>query len=394
MQYKELKEWIKQSQLAWLVKYLKSILTLKDRILDLKNKLTAKTWAEKSIVYFTGHTMYEWSPDSLKSGIGGSETAVINLAKEWTQLGYSVTVYGNFGKRAGLYDGANYRHYTEFNRFDTFDTLILWRRVDYLNFSYKANRVWFDVHDVLYKDQFNEQNLKNIDLIFFKSNYQRKLLPQVTEDQFVIIPNGVKTSLVEMDLTRKDPYKLIYASNYQRGLELMLTHGWSIIKREIPEAVLHIYYGWNFTDLMYGDDPDYQRWKDKMIQLMNQPGIFEHGKVGQDVLIAEKASAIIHYYATNFEEMEPISLKESAVVGCLPVTTDYAALAEKEYCLKTSGDPNDPETQVAVAHKVVELLNDPIKRATLSQEARRFAKAETWDNIAQRWIDQMTKPNR
>ncbi len=390
MQYQDIKEWIKQSNLAWLVKYLKGFRELKDSLLELKNRLSAKTWADQSIVYFAGHTMYEWSPDSLKAGIGGSETAIINLVREWSKLGYSVTVYGNFGDKTGVYDGATYRHYTEFNRFDTFDTLILWRRVDYLNFSYKANRVWFDVHDVLYKDQFNEQNLKNIHTIFFKSNYQRGLLPQVSEDKFVIIPNGVKNSLIDIDLTHKNPYKLIYASNYQRGLELMLTHGWRIIKREIPEAVLHIYYGWDFTDLMYGNDPDYRFWKDNMIELMNQPGIVEHGKVGQDVLIAEKANAVIHYYATNFEEMEPISLKESAVVGCLPVTTNYAALAEKEYCLKSSGDPNDPKTQEAVAYKVVELLKDPLKLEALSQNSRQIAKTETWDNIAKLWIDQLT----
>lgn len=391
MGYQEIKERIKQSKLSWMVKYLKGGLELKNRVFELKDRMTAKKWPEKSIVYCAGHTIFEWSPDSLKTGIGGSETAIINLTKEWTKLGYAVTVYGNFGDKAGLYDGANYRHYTEFNRFDTFDTLILWRRVDFLNFSYKANRVWYDVHDVLYKDQFNEKNLKNIDTIFFKSGYQRSLLPQVTEDKFVIIPNGVDRSLLDLDLTQKDPYKLVYASNYQRGLELMLVHGWPIIKSEIPEAVLHIYYGWNFTDLMYGEDQDYLSWKDKMVGLMNQPGVIEYGRVGQTALIAEKANAAIHYYATNFEEMEPISLKESAVVGCLPVTTAYAALAEKEYCLKSSGDPNDKKTQEAVAYKVVELLRDRKKLEELSYQSQQLAKAETWDNIAKRWIEQLKK---
>lgn len=391
MEYQGIKEWIKQSNLAWIVKYLKGVLLLKNRILELKDKLTAKTWAEKSIVYLAGHTMYEWSPDSLKTGIGGSETAIINLTREWSKLGYSVTVYGNFGNKAGVYDEANYRHYTEFNKFDAFDTLILWRRVDFLNFSYKANRVWYDVHDVLYKDQFNDQNLKNIHTVFFKSKYQRSLLPQVSEDKFVIIPNGIKTSLIDIDLTSKNPYKLIYASNYQRGLELMLVHGWSIIKREVPDAMLHIYYGWDFTDLMYKDDPEYIRWKHKMIELMDQPGVVEHGKVGQDVLIAEKSNAVIHYYATNFEEMEPISLKESAMVRCLPVTTNYGGVAEKEFCLKSSGDPNDPDTQKAVAYKVVELLKDQTKLEVLSQHAKQLAETETWDRIAKLWIDQMKK---
>lgn len=389
MDVQTIKEQIKQSKMSWIVKYLKGGRDLRNRVFELKDQMTAKKWAKKSIVYCAGHTMYEWSPDSLKTGIGGSETAIINLAKEWTKLGYAVTVYGNFSDKVGVYDGANYRHYTEFNRFDQFDTLILWRRVDFLNVSYRANRVWYDVHDVLYKDQFNDQNLKNIHTIFFKSHYQRSLLPQVPDDKFVIIPNGIKTSLIEIDSTNKNPHKLIYASNYQRGLELMLVHGWSIIKKEVPDAVLHIYYGWDFTDLMYGEDPEYLLWKDKMTTLMKQPGVIEHGKVGQDVLIAEKASAVIHYYATNFEEMEPISLKESAMVRCLPVTTDYGGVAEKEFCLKSPGDPNDPETQAAVAHRVVALLKDQTTLEELSQNAKQLAQKETWDKIATLWIDHM-----
>ncbi len=391
MNYKESKEWIKQSNLSWMIKYVKGLLGLRNKVIDLKDKMTSKQWADKSIVYFTGHTMYEWSPDSLRTGIGGSETAVINLSKEWTKLGYSITVYGNFGKSAGTYDGVQYLHYTEFNKYDRFDTLIVWRRVDYINISYQANRVWYDVHDVLYKDQFNEQNLGHIDTIFFKSNYQRSLIPQATEDRFVIIPNGVDRSLLDLDITHKDPHKLIYASNYQRGLELMLVHGWPIVKREIPEAILHIYYGWEFTDLMYGEKPEYVSWKDKMLELMKQPGIVEHGRVGQATLIAEKANAVINYYATNFEEMEPISLKESAIVGCLPVTTNYAALAEKEYCLRLEGDPNHKTTQEAVAYKVIELLKNPAMLEELSQQSRQDAKNETWDNIAKRWIEQIRK---
>jgi glycosyltransferase involved in cell wall biosynthesis len=238
---------------------------------------------------------------------------------------------------------------------------------------------------------FNERNLGNIDTIFFKSEYQRSLLPQVSEDKLVVIPNAANKSLLDIDITHKDPYKLIYASNYQRGLELMLIHGWPIIKREIPEATFHIYYGWDFTDQMYGHTPEYQSWKAKMLELMKQPGIFEHGKVGQDDLITIKAGAVINYYGTNFEEMDSVSIKESAMVGCLPVTTKYGGLAEKEYCLRIPGDPNDPGTQEAVANKVVELLKDRARLQELSQKSRKIAETETWDRIAQRWIDQISE---
>ena len=87
--------------------------------------------------------------------------------------------------------------------------------------------------------------------------------------------------------------------------------------------------------------------------------------------------------------MEPISLKESAMVRCLPVTTDYGGVAEKEFCLKSPGDPNDPETQAAVAHRVVALLKDQTTLEELSQNAKQLAQKETWDKIATLWIDHM-----
>lgn len=42
-------------------------------------KFKQKNWPTKSIVYYTEPTGYEWTPDSLKKGIGGSESAIIYL---------------------------------------------------------------------------------------------------------------------------------------------------------------------------------------------------------------------------------------------------------------------------------------------------------------------------
>ena len=85
-----------------------------------------KTWPEGSIVYYAG-SIYGWIPPDFNRGLGGSELAALSLAREWAQLGYSVTVFNDCGAGAGVYEGVNYRPYTEFNPFDHFDTLIIWR---------------------------------------------------------------------------------------------------------------------------------------------------------------------------------------------------------------------------------------------------------------------------
>jgi hypothetical protein len=126
-----------------------------------------------------------------------------------------------------------------------------------------------------------------------------------------------------------------------------------------------------------------------MIELMTQPGITEHGRVGQAELMQTKATATIHYYATTCEETDCISVRESVTVGCIPVTTDYAVFREKNYCIKIPGDPHAPTTQVAVAQKVVDLLKDPTQLESIRQRSKAWVKNETWDRIAQLWLEQM-----
>ncbi|MDJ1169428.1 glycosyltransferase family 1 protein [Roseofilum sp. BLCC_M154] len=346
--------------------------------------LRPKVWPNKSIVYYTGATQRVWTPETLKVGLGGSETAIIQLTKVWVKLGYTVTVYNNCGTEAGIYDGVEYRHYSEFNQYDEFDILIIWRYPWRLYARTKAKRIWLDLHEVMQPDQVTKSKLKNFDCVFVKSAYHRSLLPEIEETTIAIIPNGVDPSYFEYSKCYKDPYKLVYASNYIRGLERMLQYGWPIIKKEIPEAHLHIYYGWSGNDF---SKPEVQAWKEKMIALMNQSGVTDHGRIGVEKLIQEKSTASIHYYGCTFQEIDCISVRESAAVGCVPVTTDYVALSEKNYCMKAPGNPYKQTTQEAVAMKIIELLNNQDRLEEIRQEFQQLAQEETWENSAKLWLN-------
>lgn len=344
-----------------------------------------KEWPEKSIVYYTGRSFEEWTPDSLKTGVGGSETAVIHLAKNWVKQGYKVTVYGNCGTKEGVFDGVEYKNYYRFNRRDTFDTLVIWRAPWELEFNWKANRVWLDLHDVPNPREFSEDRLEKVDKIFVKSDYHRSLLPNVPDEKFVIVPNGVDGKLEKLDKNKHKPHKLIYASSYDRGLEHMLRWGWPIIKKEIPQATLDIYYGWNLFDAVHKNNPERKKWKAEMLELMSQKGVKEHGRVGHEELLKEKAKSIIHYYATDFEEIDCISVRESALVGCVPVTTDYAALEGRAYCLTHEGDPKLQETHENIAKNIVKHLKDKDLGKT-RVKFKELAREETWDKIAAQWL--------
>mgnify|MGYP003335698633 FL=1 len=80
------------------------------------------------------------------------------------------------------------------------------------------------------------------------------------------------------------------------------------------------------------------------------------------------------------------SVRESALVGAVPVTTDYAGLADKNYCVKVPGNPYEKETQEALADKIVELLKKPEQVQEIREKNVELVKDETWENVAKLWL--------
>jgi tetratricopeptide (TPR) repeat protein len=152
-----------------------------------------RKWGEKEICYFAnfGQKHFEpWSPQSLESGIGGSETAVISLAREWAKQGYKVTIYGDPGEAKGEHDGVTYLPWYYFNPRDSFNVFIQWRGWQ-LAGKVKAKKFLVDLHDIYSAVDLDEEQLRNIDKIMVKSTYQRGLAPTIPLEKFEVISNGI-----------------------------------------------------------------------------------------------------------------------------------------------------------------------------------------------------------
>lgn len=142
------------------------------------------TWTEKSIVIFCGKGYEEWGPHTLDRGMGGSEEAVVYLSRELAKLGYNVTVYAEF---EGSDRGVTYLPWKEINVRDHFNIFVSWRAPQYLE-KIRAKVKLADIHDVL-----PEQTIKNYPDVTYlvKSAYHRALYPEVPDDKFKIIGNGI-----------------------------------------------------------------------------------------------------------------------------------------------------------------------------------------------------------
>ena len=154
-----------------------------------------KTWSDKSITILVGEGYEEWGPHTLDKGMGGSEEAVIYLARELAQLGWSVTVYGavdeeiiDHSREDGSAKGlVFYKPWREINKEDNFNVFIAWRAPDFTQ-HIKAKVKLVDVHDLV-----PEEVLKPFEDVtyMFKSNYHKNAYPQLKEENTRVIGNGI-----------------------------------------------------------------------------------------------------------------------------------------------------------------------------------------------------------
>jgi len=158
----------------------------------LKKVAPPKIWGEKEICYianFGGKAIEHWDGESLKKGIGGSETAVIELSKEWTKLGYSVTVYGDPVEEK-IIDGVRYLPWYYLNFKDSFSTVIQWRSAN-LSKKLSCKKFFVDLHDVVSPASF-EGRLSGITALLVKSEAHKKLLYGIPDEKIVVIQNGIR----------------------------------------------------------------------------------------------------------------------------------------------------------------------------------------------------------
>ena len=352
---------------------------------DIFNKKDKK----REITWYCPHTWEPWSPKSLDKGVAGSQTAVIYLSKEWAKLGHKVKVYNNCGSEEGIYEGVEYIDYKKFDKKKVYDILILWRErsLGLLDNDIKAKKIFLELQDFPFRSNaFNEKQIKKVDKLFMKSRFHASFFKNIPKNKIIIIPNGVDLKYLDLK-NKKDSNRLIYASNYHRGIEHMLKYGWPIIKKEIPDAKLDIYYGWGQLDFYKKDKEEYQKWKKMLLKLIKEsPGVNDKGRISQEELMKEKSKSSIHYYGCIWPETDCISVRESALVGCVPVTSNYSAIGEKPYCIRVKGDPKQKETQEKIAHKIVKLMKNPKKLDRLRKKVSRLAAKDGWSVIAKRWL--------
>lgn len=352
----------------------------------LRNKYSGQV-KNNRIVMFCGPSPEAWSPLSVNTGIGGSEEAVINMSKELVKLGWIVDVYTNCNAPAN-YDGVQYHNDYEYDITEKCDIFIAWRMADYVKFAPEGSRVFLWLHDIQRAEFYNPSILERIEKIFALSKYHRTNLPDIPDDKFFITTNGIDVSQFSENGFKKIPYKCIYASSPDRGLDIVL-ECWPKIKGKYPSATLDIFYGFTKTyDELHKEDYNMVKYKEKIMEMIKQPGIVYHGRVGHKELADAFMQSSFWIYPTSFTEIFCITAIKSQASGTYPITTDLAALDETvQYGIKINGDIRNPEVKEKYLSAVLETMG---KDGSLLNKEREKMKEwalsnYSWSNVANNW---------
>lgn len=357
-----------------------------------------ETSSGRDVVFFCGFTEEEWTPETAKmKGIGGSEEAIIWLSKLLVKRGWNVEVYNNCGHKEQIFDGVKYKPYWSWNYRDKQDIVVLWRSPKLAEYNINTTKLFIDLHDVIKEGEFTEKRLAKIDKIFVKSNFHRSLFPNVPDEKFVVIPNGIDCKLFEKEIKKNDNL-IINTSSPDRSLSTFIDIC-AEIKKQIPDVICKWAYGWGVFDVAHGEDMEIMKWKEQQIDKMKEMGIENLGRLSHDEIAKLYKKANIFLYPSEFAEIDCISLTKAMAGGAIPLTTDFSAMGEKEnpyglfvnsektkdnWCLPYQYDfalQDEKKKRDLISEAIKILKNPPKDRSKLKEQAKKY----DWNLIVKQW---------
>jgi hypothetical protein len=339
------------------------------------------------IVYYAGDFQPDWQADS--KSLGGSEQAIVHLSESWAKLGFKVAVYANLNKESSI-NGVDYFRNSQFPYSKKHKVLILWRvsGLIILSLRPKADVIIADFHDTFNPGlKFIKAYADNINYFMFKSEFHAKcfetIVCKLEEEKRIVLPNGVRVS----DFQRKDgdperdPFRVVYASAYDRGLIWMVKGLWSVIQQLEPRAELHVYYG-----IESMPDPVL---RNALLESMATMHIMDHGRQPLNIIRREKLRAGFHLYPSHsMFETDCISVRESLVAGCIPILAKTGVFLERDGFF-IDFNIQDPETLKKPAIEIVKLMRDNARMNSLREELYKSKTITTWEEVANGWLPLM-----
>jgi glycosyltransferase involved in cell wall biosynthesis len=170
---------------------------------------------------------------------------------------------------------------------------------------------------------------------------------------------------------------------------------WPDVKKAVPKAELHIFYGWKLFERFYKDNPGSMAWKQKMDKMMEADGITHHGRVLQPELEIWYKKCGLWTYPTHFGEISCISAMKAQAWGAVPVVVNYAALETTvQHGIKIDGDIYEKDTREGYKRELIKILKDHDRQKKIRKKMMPWAKKEfSWNKVAAQWSKEFNEKN-
>jgi glycosyltransferase involved in cell wall biosynthesis len=222
--------------------------------------------------------------------------------------------------------------------------------------------------------------------------FLRQVYPFLTPEQVRVMRNGIDSGRFSEPAPARNPSRAVYSSSPDRGL-LTALECWPRIRRKVPDAELHIFYGfdnWEKTIELSGDTAQLTSIKQLRDLIEQTEGVFAHGRVDQARLAREFMGSGVWANATWFSETSCLTSMEAQAAGLFTVTSPIAALPETcspKGTAMIEGGWRSEDYRRAFAKAVIEAMTcgDEFMgatRAQIQEQAKRHdldARGDEWD---------------
>jgi len=341
------------------------------------------------IVFWAPSNLEEWAPPKIEeTGLGGSETAVIQIAKRFAADGWRTDVYTNAGAYEGVYDEVGYWDARRYDTGQLSDVGVSWRQ-PHIGTTLRADHRLLWCHDLNY-GPLQPGVLSVFEKILGVSDWHAQRLRayyDLQDDAVAWVPNGIDLSYFG-HTERKVPFRCVYASSPDRGL-LQLLHLWPQIVGGESGATLHIGYGFDTIDkLIERGRTDLIPFKEAVEKkVADTPQVVWRGRLSQRELATLYEESWLWLYPTSFLEVSCISAMEAMAGGAVPVTSAAGALRETigGAGVVVTGMPHSFKWQDFYVQCAKAALKDANIRKPLEYAARARGQTLTWDASYEMW---------
>lgn len=352
---------------------------------------------KKVIGIFCGNNGTIWDSETAKTtGLGGSETWAIELAKRFSKKGFYTIVFGTPSKNFIDEDGveyvnvASYPHRLQYQHFDYF---ICSRQVDPIVNELDCKNVYVMVHDTTILQADIPKLVARVGRVakyFALSNYHKNHLEQLYRNIIIdntcsILFNGINPENYSKTYTKEN--QMVWSSKTYRGLEPFVKHVLPLILKKVPDFKI-IVPQYNDSTI---DNFDYSNIKN--VEFV--------GSLTKDKLAELQLKSKIWVYPSIFNETFCITAVENAFAKNAILISDNGALKDtlagysniiyNTWCDDKSDAISLNEEEYIkmaryIADEAIKMLTDDSYREQLANEAYNICRDYTWDNLANEWI--------